>query len=77
MKAIAYTRQDEKSPGPAATPSSKGSTFGKLFTPKKTEGKLQNENFNGTNRDGNVRRSREGGQRQVPEFVVRPSGHGF
>ena len=35
VKAIAYTRQDEKSPGPAATPSSKGSTFGKLFTPKK------------------------------------------
>ena len=35
VKAIAYSRQDEKSPGPAATPSSKGSTFGKLFTPKK------------------------------------------
>ena len=35
VKAIAYTRQDEKSPGPAATPSSKGSAFGKLFTPKK------------------------------------------
>ena len=35
VKAIAYSRQDEKSPGPAATPSSKGSTFGRLFTPKK------------------------------------------
>ena len=35
VKAIAYSRQDEKSPGPAATPSSKGSAFGRLFTPKK------------------------------------------
>ena len=35
VKAIAYSRQDEKSPGPAGTPSSKGSTFGRLFTPKK------------------------------------------
>ena len=36
VKAIAYSRQDEKSPGPtSATPGSKGSAFGRLFTPKK------------------------------------------
>ena len=54
MKAIAYTRQDEKSPGPAATPSSKGSAFGKLFTPKKPKESLQNENSSRVNRDRKV-----------------------